>query len=137
MCDRIGGHKTSPGPGMRRTRDTEVREKTGEHLATSLLIYLLQLHRTEQIHHPLVKQWDKNGETHPPGTAESLVPHPQVSPHFSIRPIQFKRLSIKPTKGPQSICCNTPEKSALLLTRALQHSKRVRHGKELLLQGGR
>ena len=42
-----GSHKTSPGAGMRRTRDIEVREKTGEQLATSLLIYLLQLHRTE------------------------------------------------------------------------------------------
>lgn len=48
---------------MRRIKDIEVREKTGKQLPTSLLIYLLQLHRTKQIHHPLVKLRDKNVET--------------------------------------------------------------------------
>lgn len=50
---------------MRRTKDMEVREKTGGQLATLLLIYLLPLHHTEQIHCPFVKPCDKNVESHP------------------------------------------------------------------------
>jgi len=93
-----------------------VREKTGE-LAASLLIYLIQLHHTEHHHHPSgIKMWK---HTHQPQHSP-LVPHPQVSPHLSIRPSPSNRLSEGLGRAPQHNCCTSPEKPALLLIRALQ-----------------
>lgn len=120
---------------MRRTKDMEVRKKTGGQLATLLLIYLLPLRHTEQTHCPLVKPWDKNVETHPNSAQSSSATSTSFSsPFHQAKPIQ--KTFHKPRKDPQPNCCNTPGKSALL-TRALQHTRRKRHGKELLLQGGR
>lgn len=64
----------------------------------------------------------------------ALVPHPQVSPQLSIRPSQFKRLSIGLRKGPQPRGVNPTMAQGDAQQRAFFGS-RVEHSPNLLLKG--